>query len=364
MGNFYRRLSYTFGNEDADTEHRALQMNPGNRALCVTASGDRPLHLLLKDCKEVVAIDLNPYQNYLLELKIAAMAHLTYQQYIAFLGMAPSKERLQILQKLLPYLTPKAQKFWNDHKKAIEAGVIYAGATEKLVLLAGRWISRLRRRRVKKLFAAKTLEEQAEYVNKGWQTPLWKLVFRVALHPKLTKSTLKDPGLYEYVDSRINIGTHLYGRLHRVLARTPVKENAFASMILRGKISPEAYPPYLTEEGYNTIRERLDRIQIHTGNVIEYLENCPPECFDRFSLSDIASYMDRPSFERLLRAVHHAARPDARICARQFLSRHNLDPDLVPLFKRETALEEELARDDCWPVYKFMVATIATSARA
>ena len=362
MGNFYQRLSYSFGNEDAATEHRALQLESGNRALCVTASGDRPLHLLLEDCAEVVAIDLNPVQNYLLELKIAAMAHLDYQDYLAFLGINASDDRLQTLQRLLPYLTPAAQKYWNAHQKLIARGIIYQGACERLILRAGRWIRRLRPRRIKRLFSSASLEEQAAYVEKGWQTPLWKLVWRIALHPSVTRPALKDPGLYENVDSRINVGKHLYSRMHRMFARIPIQSNAFASMLLRGEITTEAFPPYLTEEGYNTIRSRLDRIKIQTGNVIDYLEACPPQCFDRFSISDIASYMDRPSFEKLLHRVHKAARPKARICARQFLSRHNLDPDLVPLFKRETALEEELARDDRWAVYKFMVAEIATAA--
>jgi S-adenosylmethionine-diacylglycerol 3-amino-3-carboxypropyl transferase len=60
MANFYSRLSYSFGNEDWLTEHKALQIQPTDSVLCVTASGDRPLNLLTKELKALVAVDANP----------------------------------------------------------------------------------------------------------------------------------------------------------------------------------------------------------------------------------------------------------------------------------------------------------------
>ncbi|HKZ00179.1 MAG TPA: DUF3419 family protein, partial [Rhabdochlamydiaceae bacterium] len=68
MANFYSRLSYSFGNEDWITELEALRIKPGDRVVCITASGDRPLHLLLADLGELVSVDANPFQNHLFEL--------------------------------------------------------------------------------------------------------------------------------------------------------------------------------------------------------------------------------------------------------------------------------------------------------
>ncbi len=40
------------------------------------------------------------------------MQHLTYADYLAFLGSAPSNNRLQILQQLLPHMDKDARQFW------------------------------------------------------------------------------------------------------------------------------------------------------------------------------------------------------------------------------------------------------------
>ena len=100
---FYNRLNYSLGNEDWCVEEQALRVNPGDRVICVTASGDRPLHLLLSDCKEVCAIDMNPVQNYLLELKIAALKALDYEEYLGFLGCHDTPHRYAIFTKKLKF---------------------------------------------------------------------------------------------------------------------------------------------------------------------------------------------------------------------------------------------------------------------
>lgn len=46
---FFSHLSYSFGNEDHSVERRALNCKKADRVLCITASGDLPLHLLLHE---------------------------------------------------------------------------------------------------------------------------------------------------------------------------------------------------------------------------------------------------------------------------------------------------------------------------
>lgn len=65
---FYQHLNFSIGNEDWHVEKQGLRIAPGDRAICVTASGDRALHLLMTPCESIVAIDMNQIQNFLLEL--------------------------------------------------------------------------------------------------------------------------------------------------------------------------------------------------------------------------------------------------------------------------------------------------------
>ena len=68
---FFEALDFTSSNEDGRSELTALA--GARRILCLTASGTRPLDLLLSDATEIVALDLNPVQNALLDLKVAAI---------------------------------------------------------------------------------------------------------------------------------------------------------------------------------------------------------------------------------------------------------------------------------------------------
>ena len=100
MASFFHRISYSFGNEDWRTEEKALAIEPGDRVVAVTASGDRPLHCLLGDPREVVAVDANANQNHVLRLKIAEMRQLDYERYVAFLGARPCKHRNELFAEV------------------------------------------------------------------------------------------------------------------------------------------------------------------------------------------------------------------------------------------------------------------------
>ena len=92
---FSERISYSTCNEDSKSELEALRLGPGKRVFCITAGGGRVLNLLYDRPREIVAVDVNPTQNHLLELKAAAMRTLGYQPYLAFLGVRPAHPLLR-----------------------------------------------------------------------------------------------------------------------------------------------------------------------------------------------------------------------------------------------------------------------------
>ena len=58
MSNFGRTLNFTSANEDGATELAALALGPGDHVLCLTASGARPLDLLLANPARITSIDM------------------------------------------------------------------------------------------------------------------------------------------------------------------------------------------------------------------------------------------------------------------------------------------------------------------
>lgn len=359
MSIFYSRLSYSFGNEDWTTERQALKVKPADRVLCITASGDRPLNLLYDECQEIVCIDANKIQNHLLNLKNVAMRELPYDDYLAFLGVTSSHHRGALFKKFAAALDPDVRQFWENNHALILDGVLYQGAVEKLVRRASKVIALCRRAKLKKLFEMDDLFEQQDFVKEEWDSPIWKNSVQTIINSVFLKAWIRDPGVCHNKDAPVRLGNYIYDRMNATLHRHLAKESVLISLILRGSVAPEAFSPYLTKEGTEVIKSRLDRISMVNENVINYLETCPEASFDCFSLSDVASYISKEDFVRMMKGIHRAAKPGARFSVRQFSSFHEVPICLKPSFVRDHALEKHLEKEDSCFVYRYMVGNIA-----
>lgn len=358
MGSFYSRLSYSFGNEDWKTEHQALKIQPSDRVVCITASGDRPLNLLTSDCKEILALDTNPIQNHLLCLKKTALQELPYDEYLAFLGATQTRHRRDLFEKLKSQLPKDSLNYWQQHQANLINGVLYEGAVEKRLKILSHLIRMVRRKKIERLFSFNDIAKQKDFVQKSWDSKSWRKLFDISLHPSLTKIFIKDPGLYEHLEDSMHVGKYIYQRMHSSLERFLAKENIILSLCLKGEVDQLGYPPYLNKEDSKVIKSRLDRVSLKTIDLLRYLESAKENSIDCFSLSDVASYMDYANFKRLLKAVHRCAKPDARFCIRQFLTRYSVPKEYESFFCRDSLLEEKLEKEDRCFVYRFFVGTV------
>lgn len=355
---FFSRLSYSFGNEDWRVERQALKIQPEDTVVCVTASGDRPLDLLLDECKELISVDLNPIQNYLCKLKATAMRHFNYDDYLSVLGAKEDKFRSEKIDRLLPLLTLEEKNFWIANRKLLNKGVLYQGAVERLCKKIAVFMRIFRGKKIDTLFEIEDIETQKKFVNEVWDSTFWRKLFCSILNSKVIRRTLHDPGFLDPHDNSIRPGNYIYERIHRSLETAPANENPFLTLIFKGRVPSKAFPPYLTPTGTHIISKRLSKMRWENANMIDYLESVKPSSIDCFSLSDIASYMDALSFDRLTRAVLRAASANARFCIRQFMSNHSIPKDIAHCFVRNNPLEEELEKQECCCIYRLMVGHI------
>ena len=196
MPNFYSRLSYSFGNEDWRTEHKALKIQPSDRVLCVTGSGDRPLNLLTTDLQEIITIDANPIQNALFDLKKTALSSLSSNDYCSFLGIDPHLNRLNLYHQIASKLDPISNTIWKKHSGKIRRGVVYEGALEKCLKKISQILRSFQKKKIDTLFSFDDLEEQREFLQKKWHSPFLTLAFKIGLNPFLSRMIFGDPGLY------------------------------------------------------------------------------------------------------------------------------------------------------------------------
>lgn len=357
---FFSHLRYSFGNEDWRAEEEALDIQPEDHVLCITASGDRPLNLLVRDCRKIVSLDANPVQNHLLQLKSAAMQALEYDSYLAFLGAVPCSNRRKTLEQLLPLMHPSSAAFWSKRLRMISKGIIYQGAVERLLNMVSKVLYLFRGKKITRLFAMNNIEEQRKFVREEWESYFLRKALNIALNTFVTKILIEDPGLSNY-SSDIKPGNYIYDRIIASLDKELAKKSPLLSLLFRGKVSKEAFSPYLTEEGVQSIKPRLSNLEIQTTDILSYLESFSEPTFDVYSLSDVASYMSYSNYIRLLNAMIKTAKPGARFCLRQFMSGYEIPENLQPFFVRDKSLEKRLERlDNCF-VYNFTVGSITTN---
>src|SRR5450631_975210 len=86
--------------EDPASDREALRIQPGETLVTIGSGGCNSLTLLLENPGKLFAIDINPSQSYLLELKRAAVRKLDYQELRGFLGLERAENRLDTFAKL------------------------------------------------------------------------------------------------------------------------------------------------------------------------------------------------------------------------------------------------------------------------
>ncbi|PSK56029.1 hypothetical protein B9Z65_4907 [Elsinoe australis] len=138
---------YAFTWEDARADDRLLKITGDDVILAITSAGDNILSYALERPKRIHAVDLNPNQNHLLELKVAAFTALPYPDVWKLFGEGKHPDFTHLLiNSLSPHLSTQAFDYWLHKGPAIFAptspGLYYTGGSRHALNLV-RWIGRL-----------------------------------------------------------------------------------------------------------------------------------------------------------------------------------------------------------------------------
>jgi S-adenosylmethionine-diacylglycerol 3-amino-3-carboxypropyl transferase len=357
---FFQSLNYSAAHEDGASELRALATRPTDRVVCIAGSGARPLELLLGDPREVIAVDMNPAQLALLDLKIAAMRMLNHDQLLAFLGVRKSSARRSIYVQLRSRLALESRRFWDGRLRVIDRGVLYAGSWDRRLRLFSRLFSLTRRGLRDRLFACESVDEQAELWRRRWDNRTWELMLRTIFSRLLWHRFSDEPGA-AFVPESTDVPAYLIDRFRRAASAFLFRDSAWAWLAFYGRYRADlALPLYLQTANYGTICARLDRIRCVRAPLTEYLESNGG--IDAFSISDVSSYMTRAEHQRCWRAILLAANAGARICERRFLVRYDMGVATSLGLRRDPSLECSLDASDQSIVYDFVCGEVDSLA--
>lgn len=348
-------LQYSCCNEDSLSEIEALALKD-RRALSICASGGRAFSLLLGDPAEVVAIDRNPAQIHLGQLKVAAMRRLEREEYLAFVGITDGADRSATWRSLRNDLPEASRKFWDDRGSDIAAGIQHIGRTERNIARVSPILRYFLRDDIATIRAARSLAEQGEAANAIFGRPLVRAVLKAIFNPVSGRFILQDPVYYG--EGRRSAAAYLRERVVTTLTQHRYDDCFIFSLFVDGHLRNAATMPVgLGASDYEIVRQRLDRLRFETSCINEYLARQPAESFDAFSLSDLGGYLTIDEFTTLLNSVARVGSPAATVCIREYISAPTERATWPGRLVRDSALEKSLNLSDRSVGCTFVCAT-------
>src|SRR5262245_20008531 len=109
-----RNLVYNQCWEDPAIDNEVLDIGPRDRIVMITSAGCNALDYMIHDPAAIHCVDVNPHQNALLELKLAAIQALRYDQFFEMFGNGRIFGYQRIYwEQLRSRLTPASQEIWD-----------------------------------------------------------------------------------------------------------------------------------------------------------------------------------------------------------------------------------------------------------
>ncbi|KAI9704040.1 MAG: hypothetical protein M1820_005662 [Bogoriella megaspora] len=325
---FNSEYIYAFTWEDARADARILKIKPDDVILAITSAGDNALSYALEQPKRIHAVDLNPAQNHLLELKVAAFTALGYSDVWKLFGEGKHDQfRGLLIEKLSPHLSSVAFQFWLHHGERTfgKRGLYYTGGSRHALNLV-KWLFRALNliNEVKKLCAAKTLNEQREIwqnsirrvllsrilcwtvvANERW---LWKALGVPPAQRQMIEqdyvrqndaATVSDTEILPTAKRGIRSGRaiweYMVNTLDPLVNTTLVSDdNHYYLLCLQGCYSRRCHPDYLTPKAHIKLSRTnaFDGLRIHTDEMNEVIARMTPSTLTVAVLMDSMDWME------------------------------------------------------------------------
>jgi len=312
--------------EDPRIDGQVLEVTGDDVLLMLTTGGCNVLDRLVDGPSRIVTADLNPAQNALLELKLAAIAALEHEQFFELFALSNRPLFEQVYQsRLRPRLSASAASFW-DGNAAFFNNVMHAGAAGFLAkcLIVITTLFGLRPL-IRQFASCRTLAEQRKacddrafriWLLRRFFTFLLPLICPFAGVPASQMTLASGGATIDAIFQRVFYQTHI------------AADNYFYYGYLFGAYTRENCPRYMRPEHFAKLKERVDRVSIHTGLLHEVASSYADGYFSAMVLLDHMDWLSKEEivtewavFCRKLHPVH------GRVLWRSF-SQHQHIPHL------------------------------------
>lgn len=310
--------------EDPRLDRVALELGPEDNVLVITSAGCNALDYALTGPNHVYAVDMNPRQNALLELKLSAIKNLDFEDFFKMFGQGKYKGIKEVYkEKLRDDICDWSQKFWDKKIKFFDSrkSFYFRGTSGTFARMINFYIDKIikSRKPVDNLLAAKTLDEQKDIWTNQIKKKFWKGLIKFAMGRDATLSMLGVPKAQRrQIDKQYDGGIVKFVEdcLDNVFTKIPIHDNYFWRVYLTGCYSPECCPEYLKPENFESLKNGLaERVSCHTDSVQGFLEKHDGK-ISRYVLLDHMDWLSDkffPLLETEWQAILEKSTPKSRI---------------------------------------------------
>ena len=306
MGQYFKYLNYTLGDEDPTPEKDLLPFN-SKHAMAVADCGSRIVPLLARRPSRLSCVDISAPQLAVCELRLALLRACdldTYKRFLGYAGSMGSAERKAIFFGLR--MTAASVSLLEEMFNGIDWGpILYCGQFERMLKKISKVTRLLTGAAGSNIFNARTIEEQQDYYQRYFPKLRWAFVLRL-----LGNSTALNSLLYRGDFPKKNIeGSHfkIYQSIfERLLTQFSARRSFFLQMVFFGEIRyEEGLPLECSPEIFAEAKAALETCEVEflAADVFTAAARVDRP-IDFLSLSDVPSFLpsrDEPNFLQQLR---------------------------------------------------------------
>lgn len=350
---------YPITQEDSRIERELLNMK-GKTLVTICASGDRVLESMVQAPKKVVAVDLNPAQLALLDLKLACIENLEYETVCEIFHSMNVKTLEKHLPLLLTKMTsPASMKFWK-RQGANYLHCLYKGGTSGIGMQIGQWcihymtgidISLMIKKPeiIHELWKNEWREVMTDMLYYIWHVPFaWNALMtpmRMALGVPPRQGSLRGC-LCESPEAMLKYFDRVLGSKHF----------QYNTEFVAGQLGHygEEKPYWMKPEAYSTLKANVRNCELENGYMTEVLRKQPVNSVDALLLSDHQDWMSQNEILQEWQQIQRVARKGCEVMWRTAA----MDEISYPFclnsmeYKNQERLDEFLDSEDRLPSYR------------
>lgn len=330
--------------EDADVLTQALGDCAGKTLVSICSAGDNALAMLTLDPAKVVVVDLSPAQIACLKLRIGAFRTLDHGQFLELMGARPSARRDALLTTALEFCDAETRAFWQDQSGDVRLhGAGGVGKFERYFRIFRTRLLPLvhSRKTIDAIFSSRPKAARQAFLDTRFNTWRWRLLLNMFFSRLVMGRLGRDKAFFDHVKG--SPAQHVARRIHHAAVECDPSENPYLHWIMKGTHG-DALPMTWRAEHYNTIRARLNRLDIRPGSLESFVST--GEKAAGFNLSDIFEYMSPQVFEEVYGSILSAAAPGARLVYWNMMAPRRVPPEFAARVSTLTPLEDRLKAID------------------